>query len=76
MDPYIMIHCESETVKSEVIKNCRNPEWNIQAIFYRKQPDSNIKVEVNNHMNNFHIHSGTIKFFVVAVVVFIKVNST
>ncbi len=45
-DPYVTIKCEGETVKSSVVENSLNPEFNFSAIFYRKDPDKDILVQV------------------------------
>jgi len=48
-DPYVTIKCEGETVKSSVVENSLNPEFNFSAIFYRKDPDKDILVQVWDH---------------------------
>ncbi|CAH1789673.1 unnamed protein product [Owenia fusiformis] len=48
-DPYVVIKCEGETVKSEWNKETLDPVWNLKTIFYRKKPDIPITVEVMNH---------------------------
>ncbi len=50
-DPYCIIKCEGEKVRSEVVKNSNSPTWNASAVFYRKNPNKPIKVQVwNNNM--------------------------
>ena len=38
VDAFCEISCEGQIVKSEVIKQTSNPEWNYFAVFYRKNP--------------------------------------
>ncbi|MCL4135333.1 UNVERIFIED_CONTAM: hypothetical protein GTU68_052016 [Idotea baltica] len=48
-DPYCIIRCEGETLKTPVVKASVNPEWDYTAIFYRAKPENPIVVEVWNH---------------------------
>lgn len=48
IDPYVIIRCEGESVKSNFCRDTLNPEWlHLKAIFYRKKPSAEpIYVEV------------------------------
>lgn len=47
IDAYCVIKCEGEKVKSQIVSKTSKPEWNVSAIFYRKNPVGNpITVEV------------------------------
>eukprot|EP00095_Tigriopus_kingsejongensis_P006591 maker-scaffold516_size150393-snap-gene-0.24 protein:Tk06591 transcript:maker-scaffold516_size150393-snap-gene-0.24-mRNA-1 annotation:"calpain t" len=48
-DPYCFIKCEGKTVKSHVETDKLSPQWNCQAVFYRKDPAKPIKVQIWNH---------------------------
>ena len=37
-DPYCVIKCEGQKVKTAVMKNSQDPEWNASFIFYRHKP--------------------------------------
>ncbi len=45
-DPYVYIKCEGKTARSPHKDNTLNPEWDFQAIFYRKKPQNPIVIEV------------------------------
>ena len=45
-DPYFTIECEGEKVRSHTVNNNLNPEWDASATFYRKNPHSDILIEV------------------------------
>ena len=48
-DPYCLIKCEGESVKSEVAKDTQSPKWkSASAIFYRSDPSKPIKVQIWN----------------------------
>ncbi|KFP75629.1 Calpain-5, partial [Acanthisitta chloris] len=47
-DPYVLIKCENETVRSPVQHNTTSPIFNTQVIFYRKNIDSPITIQVWN----------------------------
>ncbi|GFU56267.1 calpain-5 [Nephila pilipes] len=47
-DPYCIVKCEGERVRSPVCRETLNPEWNMTVLFYRKQADSLIKVQIWN----------------------------
>jgi len=47
VDAYCIVSCERTSVRTSVIKNTSNPEWNTAAVFYRKVPRSKpVKIEV------------------------------
>ena len=45
---FILISCEGEVVKSNILKAQKDPEWNISAIFYRR---------------NYHLHPITVSLY-------------
>ena len=46
-DPYIIIKCEGETVRTSTKQDTVNPEFGQSAIFYRKNPLKNpVKIQV------------------------------
>ncbi|XP_036404357.1 calpain-5-like [Megalops cyprinoides] len=45
-DVYATIRCEDETIRTRVFKEDSNPEFNTKAIFYRRQPDTHISIEL------------------------------
>ncbi|KAL4631459.1 calpain-5-like [Arapaima gigas] len=45
-DVYAVIRCEDKAVRTRVFKWDRNPEFDTKAIFYRRQPDSHICIDV------------------------------
>lgn len=48
-DPYVIISCEGQSVKSIMKKDTLQPEFGTSAIFYRKNPRKPITVEVWNN---------------------------
>ncbi len=47
VDPYVIVKCEGETVKSFWRRDTQTPEWDFRTIFYRKKPaEEPIYVEV------------------------------
>ncbi|XP_015244084.1 PREDICTED: calpain-5-like [Cyprinodon variegatus] len=46
LDPYVIISCEGQNVKSTVIKDTLKPEFDVSGIFYRKKVRKPITVEV------------------------------
>ncbi|KAL7632549.1 UNVERIFIED_CONTAM: hypothetical protein RMT77_017116 [Armadillidium vulgare] len=48
-DPYCIIRCEGETLKTPVVKATTNPKWDYTAIFYRAKPDEPVAIEVWNY---------------------------
>ncbi|XP_041863849.1 calpain-5-like [Melanotaenia boesemani] len=47
-DPYVIISCEGQSVKSTICKDTLQPKFETSAIFYRKKPRNPITVEVWN----------------------------
>ncbi|XP_076323559.1 calpain-5-like isoform X1 [Tachypleus tridentatus] len=47
-DPYCIIKCGGENVRSHICKDTLEPVWNVSAIFYRKNVNSPLKVQVWN----------------------------
>uniref|UniRef100_A0A8C9V8Q3 Si:dkey-19b23.13 n=1 Tax=Scleropages formosus TaxID=113540 RepID=A0A8C9V8Q3_SCLFO len=45
---YAIIRCEEKAVRTRVFKHDSNPKFNTKAIFYRKYPDSHIRIEVRS----------------------------
>uniref|UniRef100_A0A8D3BFZ3 Calpain 5 n=1 Tax=Scophthalmus maximus TaxID=52904 RepID=A0A8D3BFZ3_SCOMX len=45
-DPYVIIRCEGEKVRSPVHKNTRSPVFDIKGLFYRKKANNPISIEV------------------------------
>lgn len=48
-DPYVIISCEGEKVRSSVCKDTQTPEFDVKAVFYRKKPREPIIVRIYNH---------------------------
>ena len=49
VDPYVIINCEGERVRSPVHKDTRCPSFDIKGLFYRKKPKEGIHIEVSCH---------------------------
>lgn len=49
VDPYVIITCEGERVRSPVHKDTRCPNFDIKGLFYRKKPKEGIHIEVSCH---------------------------
>lgn len=49
VNPYVIITCEGERVRSPVYKDTRCPNFDIKGLFYRKKPKDGIHVEVRGH---------------------------
>ncbi|XP_066555408.1 calpain-5a [Amia ocellicauda] len=47
-DPYVVISCDGEKVRSAVHKDKRNPEFDIKGLFYRKKTREGIHIEIYN----------------------------
>ncbi|XP_073680972.1 calpain-5 isoform X2 [Garra rufa] len=47
-DPYVIITCEGEKVRSPVHKDTRCPNFDVKGIFYRKKPKEGIHIEIYN----------------------------
>ncbi|TSL34648.1 Calpain-6 [Bagarius yarrelli] len=45
-DVYAVIKCEENTIKTRVFKKDRSPEFNTKAIFYRRNPQRKICIEI------------------------------
>ncbi|XP_072248125.1 calpain-5a [Leuresthes tenuis] len=48
-DPYVIIHCEGEKVRSAVHKDTRSPVFDTKGLFYRKKANRPIAIEIYNH---------------------------
>ncbi|XP_043975398.1 calpain-5-like isoform X1 [Gambusia affinis] len=48
-DPYVIIRCEGEKVRSAVYENTCSPVFNTKGLFYRKKANRPISIEVYNH---------------------------
>lgn len=48
-DPYVIIRCEGEKVRSQIYKNTCSPVFNTKGLFYRKKTHQPISIEVYNH---------------------------
>lgn len=51
LDPYAVITCEGERVRSPVQKDTRCPNFDVKGVFYRKKPKDGIHVEVSCRPN-------------------------
>uniref|UniRef100_A0A671SXQ0 Calpain-5-like n=1 Tax=Sinocyclocheilus anshuiensis TaxID=1608454 RepID=A0A671SXQ0_9TELE len=47
-DPYVIISCEGEKVRSPVHKNTQSPDFDLRAVFYRKKPKEPIRIQIYN----------------------------
>ncbi|XP_035264778.1 calpain-5-like [Anguilla anguilla] len=45
-DVYAVIRCENDTIRTRIFKQDSNPEFNTKAIFYRRQPDTHVYIEL------------------------------
>ncbi|TKS80584.1 Calpain-5 [Collichthys lucidus] len=48
-DPYAIIRCEGNKVRSPVCKNTRSPVFDTKGVFYRKRGNKPISIEIYNH---------------------------
>ncbi|KAM6933959.1 calpain-5-like [Xenentodon cancila] len=48
-DPYVIIRCEGERVRSGVHKNTCSPVFDTKGLFYRKKENRPIDIEIYNH---------------------------
>uniref|UniRef100_A0A8C4E0P5 Calpain 5a n=1 Tax=Dicentrarchus labrax TaxID=13489 RepID=A0A8C4E0P5_DICLA len=48
-DPYVIIRCEGEKVRSPVHSSTRSPVFDIKGLFYRKKARQPISIEIYNH---------------------------
>ncbi|XP_043914835.1 calpain-5-like [Protopterus annectens] len=52
-DPYVIISCEGQKVRSTIHKDSLNPDFDTKAIFYRKKPNDLVYIQVwNNNVLN------------------------
>lgn len=64
VDPYVIITCEGERVRSPVQKDARSPNFDIKGLFYRKKPKEGIHVEVSVcslHPSHLHCQRNLLK---------------
>ncbi|XP_051512469.1 calpain-5-like [Myxocyprinus asiaticus] len=47
-DPYVIISCEGEKVRSPVHKDTQSPDFDLKAVFYRKKPKEPIRIQIYN----------------------------
>ncbi|XP_064159475.1 calpain-5a [Anguilla rostrata] len=47
-DPYVIISCEGQKVRSPAHKNNCNPEFDTKGLFYRRKPKGTIHIEIHN----------------------------
>ncbi|XP_051953604.1 calpain-5-like [Xyrauchen texanus] len=47
-DPYVIISCEGEKVRSPVHKDTQSPDFDLKAVFYRKNPKKPIRIQIYN----------------------------
>ncbi|XP_068188169.1 calpain-5-like isoform X1 [Antennarius striatus] len=48
VDPYVIISCEGEKVRSPVHRETRCPNFDVKGLFYRKKPKEGVHIEVYN----------------------------
>ncbi|XP_047449447.1 calpain-5a [Mugil cephalus] len=48
-DPYVIIRCEGEKVRSRVYKDTRSPVFDTKGLFYRKKANRPISIEIYNN---------------------------
>ncbi|KAM7398850.1 hypothetical protein PAMP_018159 [Pampus punctatissimus] len=48
-DPYVIIRCEGQKVRSPVHKNTCDPTFDTKGLFYRKKPNKPIIIEIYNN---------------------------
>ncbi|XP_012691698.1 calpain-5a [Clupea harengus] len=48
-DPYVIIRCEGEKVRSPVFKDTCSPQFDVKGLFYRKKAKEEVLVEIWNH---------------------------
>uniref|UniRef100_A0A5S6QYS9 Calpain catalytic domain-containing protein n=1 Tax=Trichuris muris TaxID=70415 RepID=A0A5S6QYS9_TRIMR len=46
INPYCIVKCEGQSVRSSVCKDTKDPIWDLQCIFVRRKSEKPIKVEV------------------------------
>ncbi|XP_038145881.1 calpain-5-like [Cyprinodon tularosa] len=47
-DPYVIIRCEGEKVRSPVFENTCSPNFNTKGLFYRKKANRPVSIEIYN----------------------------
>lgn len=45
-DPYVIIRCEGEKVRSPVFKDTCSPQFDVKGLFYRKKAKEGVQIEV------------------------------
>ncbi|MBN3314822.1 CAN5 protein, partial [Atractosteus spatula] len=45
-DVYAVMRCEGSAVRSRVFRATSNPQFNLRAIFYRRNPERHVKIEI------------------------------
>lgn len=48
-DPYVIIRCEGEKVRSPVFKDTCSPQFDVKGLFYRKKAKEGVQIEIWNH---------------------------
>ncbi|XP_063061438.1 calpain-5a isoform X2 [Engraulis encrasicolus] len=48
-DPYVIIRCEGEKVRSPVFKDTCSPQFDVKGLFYRKKAKEGVLIEIWNH---------------------------
>ncbi|XP_052104854.1 calpain-5-like [Mytilus californianus] len=48
-DPYCIISCEGEKVRTKTASDTTAPEWNQSAVFFRTKPNKPLKIQIWNH---------------------------
>ncbi|XP_070605591.1 calpain-5 isoform X2 [Erythrolamprus reginae] len=49
VDPYVIIKCEGEKIRSPVLKNTLTPEFDVKGLFYRKKPSQPVIIQIWDH---------------------------
>lgn len=62
VDPYVIITCEGERVRSPVQKDTRCPNFDVKGLFYRKKPKEGIHVEVRLQLAHLHSQERRLSF--------------
>ncbi|KAI3353965.1 hypothetical protein L3Q82_018453 [Scortum barcoo] len=61
-DPYVIIRCEGQKVRSAVHKDTRSPVFDTKGLFYRKKANQPISIEIYNHNLLKDSFLGQVKF--------------
>lgn len=48
-DPYVIIRCEGEKVRSPVFKDTCSPQFDVKGLFYRKKAKEGVLIEIWNY---------------------------